>query len=166
MWKENRIEQSELHCTLLPWLDNFKGLMYSAKTYSPTERICQNWRGRVRLETMDKDAELLKIQVYADYCHTSFTFFSSIIITASVGLLLVALPLLYQGSISWLTYYVWIAIVGIGFSVLLINTLKEYHKDLDKIEDFLKKVEKKEPLPMLNEMRKKQFLNVRKAENL
>jgi len=103
---------------------------------------------------MDKEVELVKVQVFADYCHTNFTFRSSIVVSGFVGLLLVDLALAYQTLISWLAFYVVTAFIAIVFAITLAKTFRDYHANLAQIQVFFNKLEKNEPLPTLKEMRK------------
>lgn len=103
---------------------------------------------------MNRDTELLKIQVYADYCHTTFTFITSALVSVFVGLLLVFLGLAYQGVILWFVYYPASAGIVIMFYVNLTSVFKDYHNSLDEIQAFINQVENNESLPTLKEMRK------------
>ena len=103
---------------------------------------------------MNREVELLKIQIFADYCHTDFTFRSSIGVSGFVGLLLVTVGLVYQNLISLVVYYLTLVIVLIFFSVILSKTYKDYHTNLDQIQVFFTQLEKNESLPTLREMRK------------
>jgi len=103
---------------------------------------------------LNRDTELLKIQVYADYCHTTFTFRASVIVSGYIGLLLTILVMAYQGLIGWIVYYLIAAAIIIIFSVNLASIFKDYHNSLDQIQTLLNKLENSEPLPTLKEMRK------------
>lgn len=105
---------------------------------------------------MDREIDLLKIQIHADYCQANFIFLSSIVVSVFAGLFLVFVALVYQGLMSWYVYYLSIAVVTVFFFIELRRILKEYHNDLDQIQDLLSQVEKNESLPTLKEMRKKQ----------
>jgi len=103
---------------------------------------------------ISNESELLKIQIYADYCHTSFTFRSTLIVTALFGLLLVNIGLAYQGLLPLLAYYLLFPIIGIFFYYFLRQAFTEYHSNLDQIQDFFIKLAKNEPLPEFKDMRK------------
>lgn len=102
----------------------------------------------------DKEDERIKIQVYADYCHTDFTFRSTLIVSALVGMLLVTMGLTYQGQLPLLGYYGSLAAIVIFIVYFMRGLFNEYHNNLDQIEGFFNKLEKNEPLPTLKEMRK------------
>jgi len=104
---------------------------------------------------ISNESELLKIQVYADYCHTIFTLKASILISGFVGLLLVLLGLLYQALISWFIFYFGSLLVFVAFAPALIYVFRSYHSDLDQIQGYLSKIEKNEPLPEFKDMRKR-----------
>jgi hypothetical protein len=104
---------------------------------------------------MSKESELLKIQVYADYCHTVFTLKASVLVSGFVGLLLILLGLLYQALVSGLVFYFGSLITLIVFAPALYYTFRSYHNDLNQIQGFLSKIEKKEPLPEFKDMRKR-----------
>lgn len=97
----------------------------------------------------------MKIQVFADYCHTNFTFMSTLIVTGLVGLLLVDVGLAYQRLLPLLSYYILVPIIVIFSYAFLRQVYTEYHNNLDKIQGFLSQVEKNEPLPTFKEMRGK-----------
>lgn len=103
---------------------------------------------------MNRDTELLKIQVYADYCHTTFTFRTSVLVSTYVGLLLAILVLAYQGLILWAVYYSASAAILITSYANLTSVFKDYHNSLDQIQVFINQVEGNQSLPTLKEMRK------------
>lgn len=103
---------------------------------------------------MNRDTELLKIQAYADYCHTTFTLRASVLASGFVGLLLAILVLAYEGLVLWTVYYLASAATVIMFYVNLASVLKDYHNSLDQIQAFINQVNSNEPLPTLKEMRK------------
>jgi hypothetical protein len=103
---------------------------------------------------LNRDIELLKIQVYADYCHTTFTFRTSVLVSGFVGLLLVILGLTYQGLMLLYVYYLTSAATLIVFYANLATVFRNYHNSLDQIQAFMNQLEIGESLPALREMRK------------
>jgi len=102
---------------------------------------------------MDKDTELLKIQIYADYCHTIFTFRTSLQVSALVGLLLVVLGIAYQGLIPWFAFYLAIFLIAVFLALVIRKIFKDYHNDLNFIQILFSLVEKNDPIPTFKEMK-------------
>ena len=103
---------------------------------------------------MDRDAELLKVQVVADYCHTNFTFFTTLTISGFFGFNVLILGLTIQNLIDPVKFLIAIIIVFVVTVVSFRIVLNEYHHSLDKIQGFFTQIEKGESLPTLKEMRK------------
>ncbi len=103
---------------------------------------------------LDRDSELIKVQVLADYCQARFNFFGSIFVGAIVGLLVVVIATSYtrQVDVAAATVFV-IAVRAVGY-VGLKYIMKAYHDDLDLIETLLSQVENAQSLPTLTELRK------------
>ena len=101
---------------------------------------------------MDRDAELVKIQVFADYCHTYFTFKILILTSAFIGLLIVALAIGICSS--WFAFFLASILFFFVFPITYYESYKDYHANLDQIQVLLDKLEKNESLPTLKEMKK------------
>jgi F0F1-type ATP synthase membrane subunit b/b' len=103
---------------------------------------------------MDREYELVKIQVFADYCQARFNFFGSIFVGSIIGMLVVLAATSYtrQADIVYMVAFL-LVIVVVGY-VGMKFIMKAYNDDLDQIENLLTQVEKGESLPTLNELRK------------
>jgi FtsH-binding integral membrane protein len=103
---------------------------------------------------MNRDLEILKIQVLADYYHNRSNLLLSFILTAFVTFTIALMTLVYEGHISLPVYYLSLGIVLICVFYGLYTLEKRYSKCLDRIDSLLKQVEKGELLPSLKELRK------------
>jgi len=102
---------------------------------------------------MNRDIEILKIQVLADYYHNKSSSALSFMLTALITLAITFMALVYEGHLSLPVYYILLAAI-IGFFFYELHTLnKQYSKYLDKIDDLLRRVENGEVLPSLKELR-------------
>lgn len=105
---------------------------------------------------MKRDTELIKIQVFAGYCHSEFRSRISYIFGAIIAVYVSLMGLYLQKTIELLTYYLTL-FVGVPFFLLFLwSVYRDYHENLDKIDKLIQQVNKEEPLPSLRELRKKQ----------
>lgn len=102
----------------------------------------------------NKDSNLLKIQILADYYQASFSFLGSIVSSAFIGLLVVAITLRLENVLVDISYYLILAIVA--FFALFYGTriYRSYHSDLEKIDNLFIRVQNGETLPSITELRK------------
>jgi len=103
---------------------------------------------------MSRDSELAKIQILADYYHTHYTIVLSFLLTGLVALAAALFTLVYEGHITFLSYYVLLAVVVIPFVYAIALTGKHYYENIEKIDGLFEQVEKGKPLPSLKELRK------------
>ena len=103
---------------------------------------------------MNRDVELLKVQILADYYHTQFNLVLSFLLTGVIALAIALMTLVYEGHINLLVYYILLVCIAVPFSYGLRTISKDYSENLDKIDDLLKQVEIGEPLPSLKELKK------------
>jgi len=102
----------------------------------------------------NKDSDLLKIQILADYYQASFSFLGSIVSGAVIGFLVVAITLRLENVFSDISYY---GFLGVIFSFFLFygrRTYRSYHSDLEKIDKLFIRVQNGETLPSITELRK------------
>jgi len=104
---------------------------------------------------MNRDVELLKVQILADYYHTQFNLVLSFLLTGVITLAIALMTLVYEGHINLLIYYILLACIAVLFSYELHTISKDYSENLDKIDDLLKQVEVGESLPSLKDLKKK-----------
>jgi len=104
---------------------------------------------------LDRDTEILKLQVLADYYHSRFTSYASFCFGFIIAWFISFATLFFQRNIDAPTYYFGIFVGGIGIAMFLVSTLKEYHKNLNKIDKLIQCINQGEPLPSLEELRKK-----------
>jgi len=104
---------------------------------------------------LKRDTEILKIQVLADYYHSRFTSSASYVFGAIIAWIISFAVLFFQHNIDIITFYFGIFVGAFGFSVILFRTFREYHKNLNKIDELIQCVNQGEPLPSLKELRKK-----------
>lgn len=104
---------------------------------------------------MDKDVELLKIQVYADYCHSFYT-----------GAVLLSMSAMLSFSIAWMVLFVEIGMNPVGYFLFLflfvggfgglgIWYYYRYRKRLERIDKLIERLNKGEPLPSIKDLMKK-----------
>jgi hypothetical protein len=102
---------------------------------------------------MNRDVEILKIQVLADYYHNRSNLLLSFILTVFITFSITFMTLSYEGHISLPVYYVSLGAVFVLVFYGLYTLDKGYSKWLDRIDDLLRQVEKGEVLPSLRELR-------------
>ena len=102
----------------------------------------------------NKDADLLKIQILADYYQASFSFVGSIVAGAFVGLFVVAITLRFENVLDIISYVIFLAGMAGFFLFYALRTIKGYHSDLEKIDGLFVKIQNGETLPSITELRK------------
>ena len=118
---------------------------------TPTKGSKMSGNQRTR---QNKDADLLKIQILADYYQASYSFQGSIVSGFTIGLIVVAITLRLQNIINDLSYYLLLAVVGVFFFIYGTRAYRIYHSDLERIDNLFTKVQNGETLPSITEMRK------------
>jgi len=101
---------------------------------------------------MDKDMELLKIQVYVGYYHSHFRVLVSFILGALVAVLVLLMGLFYQNAIDLKTYYVVVFGCFPFFAVPLWLTYRDYRRNLGKVDIMIERVDKGNSLPSVEDM--------------
>jgi hypothetical protein len=103
----------------------------------------------------DRDVDLLKIQLLKDSFNTHFNIASSILVSGYIALLVVIITNFYQKIFDIISFTICALSVFIILGFLGLRFLyRRYDRFLDKINSLLMQVEKGEPLPSLNELRK------------
>jgi predicted transporter len=102
----------------------------------------------------NKDSDLLKIQILADYYQASFSFFGSVVSGAIIGLLVVAITLRLENVFSDITYYIVLGVILIFASFYITRIYRSYHSDLEKIDNLFIRVQNGETLQSITELRK------------
>ena len=114
---------------------------------------------------MNKDIELLKIQILADYWQARFNFAYSLLIAGFVGLLILLLTIYYEGKVDAVSLTVGslalYAILGIFGMWFIEKRQAEY---LNLIEKLLSQIEKAEPLPSLIELKRMKEIKLKKPK--
>jgi hypothetical protein len=104
---------------------------------------------------LNRDTELLKIQILADYYHNHFTTNLTFLLSGFLTLAGAVFVLVFEGHLTPLGYYISLIIIVIPISFWIYSTGKTYSKNLNRIDSLLEQVENNEPLPSLKELRKK-----------
>lgn len=98
---------------------------------------------------MDKEAELLKIQIYADYIHTRTNVFLPIIFGILITGLFFGVTLLYEHLISLESDVIILAVIFV-VCVLGVNYfIKDYEKEVKQIFSKINALVEKNELPNL-----------------
>ena len=104
---------------------------------------------------MNRDTELLKIQVYAGYWHSQFRSRISYVFGAIIAVYVSLMGLFLQKTIDLLTYYLALFVGAPIFLIFLWSVYRDYHRNLDRIDELIQRVNNGESLPSLRELRKK-----------
>lgn len=104
---------------------------------------------------MNRDTEVLKIQILAGYYRSRFTSISSFIFSFAIAFLISIVTLFFQNVIGIILYTFGIIAFVIWLQVGLFFAFREYHKNLNRIDKLIQDVNKGEPLLTLKELRKK-----------
>jgi galactitol-specific phosphotransferase system IIC component len=105
------------------------------------------------VRNMDREYELIKIQVFADYCQARYNFFGSIFVGAIIGTLVVLVATSYAEPGHFAYTVALLLVVAAAGTVGMKLIMKSYNDDLDLLENLLSRVEKGESLPSLTELR-------------
>ena len=103
---------------------------------------------------MNRDTELLKIQVYVGYCHSDYRSRYSGIFGAIIAVYVSLMGLFLQKAIDLLTYYLSI-IVGVPILFLILwSVYRDYRNNLRKVDNMIKRVNEGNSLPSVEDMTK------------
>ena len=101
----------------------------------------------------NRDAELLKVQILADFYHTRLNVGFTSIAAVIFALVIAFTTLFYERYIDIIPFLATV----IGSAILFLfgtSTLnKWYSRDLDKLDNLIKRIEKDEALPSLGELK-------------
>ena len=104
---------------------------------------------------MNRDIELVRAQVFADYCQARFNFFCSIFVASIIGLLVTLTATTYVRQIEAAYSLALLSGVLIAGFIGIKLIMRTYDTDLDLIEGLLRGIERMESLPSLEELRDK-----------
>lgn len=104
---------------------------------------------------MNRDTEILKLQILADYYHSGFTSLASFIFGFAIAWFASIIALFFQNAIDVQTYIFGIIVGFIWLLGGLFFSFREYHKNFGRIDKLIQQVNRGEPLPPLRELRKK-----------
>lgn len=102
----------------------------------------------------NKDSDLLKIQILADYYQASFSFLGSLVSGILIGLIVVAITLRLENVLADLSYYVFLGVVLLFFLFYGRKIYRNYHSDLEIIDNLFIRVQNGETLLSITELRK------------
>lgn len=107
---------------------------------------------------MERDTDLLKLQILADYYHSVYVTYASFIFGFVIAWAVALITLFWQNAFNLLTY--WIALFS-GYAALiafLLYVQKVYHDNLDRIDELIQSINKDrfEPLPLIRELKRRQ----------
>jgi len=101
---------------------------------------------------MNRDTELLKIQVYASYCHSTFrgrvAFVFGLIVAYCTSLLVLNL----QKTMDLTTYFVSMFMAFPVLALFLWTTYSRYQRRLNRVNELIEMVNKGESLPSIEDM--------------
>lgn len=103
-------------------------------------------------EKPNNKIEMLKIHVFSDYCHSTFTSAASYVGGAIVALTVALMVLFYQRNIELMTYYFGLAAMAASFPVILLYIHTRYNKGLRRIDRLIEMMKQGEPIPSIAEL--------------
>jgi membrane protein implicated in regulation of membrane protease activity len=105
---------------------------------------------------MDKEIELVKVQVLADYYHMFHIIMLSFVLTAFAAVLVaLSILVLELGSIALGVYFLALVLLVVLTLYGLTMAHNRYSRDLDKIDNLLRQVQNGENLLSLRELKNK-----------
>jgi hypothetical protein len=104
---------------------------------------------------LNRDTELLKIQILADYYHSQYTTNLSFYLTGFLTMAAAVFVLVVEGHISPILYWIYLFVIALPFGYWSYSTRKTYSKNLNGIDGLIEQVENNKPLPSLKELKKK-----------
>jgi hypothetical protein len=108
---------------------------------------------------MERDTDLLKLQILADYYHTRFNLVGSFSLGLIIAMTVALYTLVMQNAISLFVYFLSLFFLFLFALAAVSYMLREYHRTLDGIDELIKGVNKNrfEPLPSIRELRTKKL---------
>lgn len=107
---------------------------------------------------MDRDTEILKIKILADYYHSKYNNSATYIFSITIAFSIALMTLLFQKKFELENYFIGIGIITAFLFILLFIAHRNYMKNLDRIDELLQQVNKGEVLPPLRELRPRRQL--------
>ena len=101
---------------------------------------------------MNRDTELMKIQVYASYCHSDFRVRISYVFSALIAATVLFTSLAYQELIDRVTYSIAMVVGVLVFLYLMYTVYRDYKESLEKVDNMIKRVNEGNSLPSVKEM--------------
>ena len=105
---------------------------------------------------MDKDVELLKIQVYVDYCHSHYNGLIMLLMSITFSFFLTFTVLLIERLIYPLTFLFFVLLFILMFGGLGIRTFSVYIKHLEGVDKMIEMINEGEPLPSIKKLIRKE----------
>jgi len=105
----------------------------------------------------NRDTELLKIQILADYYHSRFTTQASFLYGFIIAWAITFIALFYQKNIDIVIYYLSLLLGFISLGAFLYYAFKDYSKKVNNIDGLIAKVNKGETLPSLEELKREKM---------
>jgi hypothetical protein len=117
----------------------------------------------LRVLGLDKDCELQKIAVFESYLQARVNAQYTFLAGGLIGILLLVVTLFYEGAFDVFGERIWglipltVILAGIfyAFKRILQSVMEQQAKHLSLVFDLIIQVEKGEPIPPLNELKKK-----------
>ena len=102
---------------------------------------------------MEQETELLKIQAFLDYLNSNYNTVVTYLLGFAVAYYVTILGLNIQGVLgSTLNYFVFLVTPLPFLGFFIYRERKSHLKELEKIDELIKKVNNLEPLPSIKEM--------------
>jgi len=102
---------------------------------------------------LDRDSELIKIQAFLQLCNSNFVSSLAALTSGLVGIFLTFLVATLNGVFPMPVFVIGALIIWLpGAVLILFLTQKIYRGNVKLADNFLKKLEKSESLPSLEEM--------------
>lgn len=103
---------------------------------------------------MDKDIDLVKIQILDSNFQSWFTFRASILAGGTIGLLILVGTLYYEMVMGDIVFYFFTVLIGAIMIIGIRSLANSRDRHLDFINNLLAKIEEGKQLPSLNELEK------------
>jgi hypothetical protein len=110
---------------------------------------------------MDKDMELLKVKILADFYNTRLISWFSFLAAFLIALALVLTTFTFQGYIDAIDYFSLFALLAVLFGVRLVFLADSYSKTLHGLDTLISKIDKGEALPPLEKLKEDMRRSVR-----
>jgi hypothetical protein len=106
----------------------------------------------------ENEIELLKIQVYSEYCNSMYGNLASYVLGATVAFYITIMGLYLQKSIDLITYYVFLFVPFPLFIFLLLLTYRRHEEKLKRVDQMIELVKQGQPLPSIENMLKRKSI--------